>query len=178
MSHYTEQYTSQSNIYNNNFWFFKSKWGFKRIYLILHFAIGIFRRSKCSSRIEREENEISKYRRHWCQSRSGKSNRKFTSWTNIDWSWFGKVRVYFLAMSPPQSGHPCVPKSTSICVISCQTLWQENNNPRSFGFILTYSLLKDCIKNCHSFCYVFILKWKKDKLFFIMKCFRNPDSSY
>lgn len=65
MSHYTEQYTSQSNIYNNNFWFFKSKWGFKRIYLILHFAIGIFRRSKCSSRIEREENEISKYRRHW-----------------------------------------------------------------------------------------------------------------
>lgn len=111
-------------------------------------------------------------------SRSGKSNRKFTSWTNIDWSWFGKVRVYFLAMSPPQSGHPCVPKSTSICVISCRTLWQENNNPRSFGFILTYSLLKDCIKNCHSFCYVFILKWKKDKLFFIMKCFRNPDSSY
>lgn len=29
--------------------------------------------------------------------------------------------------------------------------------------VLTYSLLKDCIKNCHSFCYVFVLKWKKDK---------------
>lgn len=62
---------TQNNIQVNKiftiitFDFLKSKWGFKRIYLILHFAIGIFRRSKCSSRIEREENEISKYRRHW-----------------------------------------------------------------------------------------------------------------
>lgn len=64
-------HSTQNNIQVNKiftiitFDFLKSKWGFKRIYLILHFAIGIFRRSKCSSRIEREENEISKYRRHW-----------------------------------------------------------------------------------------------------------------
>lgn len=109
-------------------------------------------------------------------SRSGKSNRKFTSWTNIDWSWFGKVRVYFwqcLHRSPVTRVSPNLRQCVSF---SCRTLWQENNNPRSFGFILTYSLLKDCIKNCHSFCYVFVLKWKKDKLFFIMKCFRYPDS--
>lgn len=109
-------------------------------------------------------------------SRSGKSNRKFTSWTNIDWSWFGKVRVYFwqcLHRSPVTRVSQNLRQYVSF---SCRTLWQENNNPRSFGFILTYSLLKDCIKNCHSFCYVFVLKWKKDKLFFIMKCFRYPDS--
>lgn len=89
-------------------------------------------------------------------SRSGKSNRKFTSRTNIDWSWFGKVKSLFLAMSPPQSGHPCVPKLTSICVISCRTLWQENNNPRTFGFSFD----------------IFAVKGLYQKLPFLLLCFR------
>lgn len=94
-------------------------------------------------------------------SRSGKSNWKFTSQTNIDWSWFGKVRVYFWQ---------CLHRSL-VTRVSPNLRQYVSSHVAHFGkkttthghlvSVLTYSLLKDCIKNCHSFCYVFVLKWKK-----------------
>lgn len=106
-------------------------------------------------------------------SRSGKSNRKFTSRTNIDWSWFGKVRVYFWQ---------CLHRSL-VTRVSPNLRQYVSSHVAHFGkkttthgplvSVLTYSLLKDCIKNCHSFCYVFVLKWKKRQK---MKWFRYFDS--
>lgn len=97
-------------------------------------------------------------------SRSGKSNRKFTSRTNIDWSWFGKVRVYFWQ---------CLHRSL-VTRVSPNLRQYVSSHVAHFGkkttthgplvSVLTYSLLKDCIKNCHSFCYVFVPTTRLHKL--------------